>query len=42
MKDNKELCGTLRGFDDFLSLYIKINFLDMVLDEVIEQQNFNK
>jgi hypothetical protein len=40
MKNDKEIVGTLCGFDDFFSnlIYILFNFLsiDMVLEDVIE------
>ena len=40
MKNDKEIVGTLCGFDDFFSnlIYLLFNFLsiDMVLEDVIE------
>ncbi len=36
MKTEKEIVGTLRGFDDYLRRNILYNILDLVLDDVRE------
>jgi len=38
LKGNKEIKGTLRGFDDFFSIFCLL-IIDIVMDDAVEKCN---